>query len=381
MPWNPQGGGQGPWGSGPSGSGPQPPDIEEMLRRGQDKFKTIMPGGVGSGRGLALIGVAAAALWLSSGFYEVGPKELGVEMVFGKMKSTEPPGLNYNWPSPIGLTLKPQVTSINEINVGFQPSAPGKRGQVLRTIPEESLMLTGDENIIDIQFTVFWKIDTRLPEQGGNKDNLEGVRSFLFNIRNPELTVKNAAESAMREIIGKGEFESSRTKGRGQIAIEFKKLIQEILDRYGAGIEVTDVQIANVNPPAAVIDAFRDVQVARADMERKVNEADAYKNEKVQQAQGDAAQITLRAEAYRQQKIEISNGEAKRFLAVYEQYRQEKDITRRRLYLESMKEVLQGMDKVLIDKTDGGSGVLPYLPLDGLTRDRAAAAKTGGTPK
>ena len=382
MPWNPQGGGQGPWGSGPTGGGPQPPDIEEMLRRGQDSLKQFMPGGIGAGRGPILVIVAAIALWLASGFYKVEPNELGVEMVFGKMVSTEPPGLNYNWPSPVGLALKPQVTTINSINVGFTSgTAAGGRGQSARPVPEESLMLTGDENIIDIQFTVFWKIDTRLPKDGGSKDNLEGVRNFLFNIRNPELTVKNAAESAMREIIGKGEFEQSRTKGRGQIAKETKGLIQEILDRYGAGIEVTDVQIANVNPPEAVIGAFRDVQVARADMERKVNEADAYRNEVVQQAQGNASQIVQRAEGYKQQKIKIADGEAKRFLSVYEEYKQEKDVTKRRLYLDVMKEVLQGMDKILIDNSKGGSGVLPYLPLNELTREKSTGTQAQGKSK
>ncbi len=380
MPWNPQGGGQGPWGQGPSGGGggPQPPDIEEMLRRGQEKFKKFAPSGFGAGRGLFLIIFAAVALWMASGFYEVGPKELGVEMVFGKMKSTQPPGLNYNWPRPIGLTLKPQVTSINQINVGFRDASSSRRGQGTRNVPEESLMLTGDENIIDIQFTVFWKIDTRLPAEGGSKDNLEGVRNFLFNIRNPELTVKNAAESAMREVIGKDKFEFARTKGRVQIALETKKVIQEILDRYGAGIEVTDVQIANVNPPAAVIDAFRDVQVARADMERKVNEADAYRNEVVEQAQGEAAQIVLKAEAYKKEKTEIATGEAARFLSVYKQYNLEKDITKRRLYLDTMKEVLGNMDKILIDNSKGGSGVVPYLPLDEMSRGGAAGSKTGG---
>lgn len=382
MPWNQQGGGQGPWGKGPTGrgGGPQPPDIEEILRRSQDKLKQFAPGGFGAGRGLVLIIVAVTALWLASGFYEVGPKELGVEMVFGRMESTQPPGLNYNWPSPIGMVLKPQVTTINQINVGFREASASGRGQTGagRNVSEESLMLTGDENIIDIQFTVFWKIDTRLPASGEIKDNLEGVRNYLFNIRNPEMTVKNAAESSMREVIGKGAFEHFRTKGRRQIALETKNLLQEILDRYGAGIEVTDMQIVNVNPPAAVINAFRDVQVARADMERKVNEADAYRNEVLEKAHGEASQIVLRAEGYKQKKIEIANGEAKRFISVYDQYAKDKDITKRRLYLDSMKDVLKDMDKILIDNSKGGSGVIPYLPLNELTRGRASG--TTGAP-
>ncbi len=377
MAWNPQGGGQGPWGQGGSGGGPRPPDIEEILRRGQESFKKILPGGMGASRGLLLAVLAVAALWLGSGFYKVEPDELGVEMVFGEMKSTRPPGLNYNWPGPIGMVLKPKVTAINRIDVGYRSAGTGAGGrtQPTRIVTEESLMLTGDENIIDIRFAVFWKIDTRIPKEGGNSDNLQGVRNFLFNIRNPELTVKNAAESAMREIIGKGQFEDARTQGRTRMAGEAKDLIQVILDRYGAGIEVTSVQVQNVDPPANVIGAFRDVQVARADMERKVNEAEAYKNEVIQRSRGEAARIVFASEGYKQEKVSLATGEAQRFLSVYEQYKVEKGITRRRLYLETMKEVLKGMDKIIIDNSSGGSGVVPYLPLNELTRGQPAAAR------
>ncbi len=236
-------------------------------------------------------------------------------------------------------------------------------------------MLTGDENIIDTQVVVFWKIDTRIPK-GGTQDNLTGVRNFLVNIRNPELTVKNASEAALREIIGKNRFEFARTGGRAQIAGEAQTLIQEILDRYGAGVEVTRVQLQKVDPPGSVIDAFRDVQVARADMERKINEAEAYRNEVVQRSQGVAAQIVLRAEGYKREKTEIATGESQRFLAVYEQYKQEKDVTKRRLYLDALRDVLKGMDKILIDNRAGGVGVVPYLPLDTLLRERRAGAQT-----
>ncbi len=368
MQWNPQGGGggQGPWGQGPSGGGPTPPDIEEMLRRSQDKFKKFLPGGMGASRGILLAVMAVVALWLGSGLYKVAPDELGVELVFGKMKSTQPPGLNYNWPSPIGMVLKPKVTAINRVDVGYRSASNGRLTTATRRVPEESLMLTGDENIIDIQFAVFWKIDTRLPKEGSGKDNMEGIRNFLFNIRRPELTVKNAAESAMREIIGMGQFEYARTQGRAKIASDAKSLIQEILDRYGAGIEVTSVQVQNVDPPASVIGAFRDVQVARADMERKVNEAEAYRNEVAQKSQGAAAQIVLNAEGYKQEKISLATGEAQRFLSVYSQYKKEKSITRKRIYMETMKDIMQGMDKIIIDNSKGGSGVVPYLPLSEL---------------
>ncbi len=380
MAWNPQGGGgQGPWGQGPAG-GAQPPDIEEMLRKGQDSFKRMIPGGAGGLRGIVLILVVLAGLWAASGFYQVEPDELGVEMVFGKMVATSPPGLNYNFPSPIGQVIKPKVTNINRVELGFRTVGQrGQRGAGVRNVTEESLMLTGDENIIDIQVVIFWKIDTRLRKTGDKQDNLAGVRNFLFNIRNPELTVKLASESAMREIIGKNKFEFARTQGRTQIAGEAQVLIQEILDRYKAGMEVTAVQVQKVDPPDTVINAFRDVQIARADMERKINEAEAYRNEIVQQSEGKAFKITNKAEAYKQEKVTLASGESQRFLAVLNQYRKEKDITRRRLYLETMKKIMGDIDKVIIDSSKGGAGVLPYLPLDGLTRESAAGAKTGGT--
>ena len=377
MAWNPKGGGQGPWGGG--GPGAQGPDIEEILRRGQDRFRRLIPGGVSTVRGGLLVLLLVAAVWLGSGIYKVQPDELGVELVFGRMVGTNPPGLNFNWPGPVGSVLKPKVTAINRTEVGFRSG--GGRTRLARDVPEESLMLTGDENIIDTQVVVFWKIDTRIPK-GGSQDNLTGVRNFLFNIRNPELTVKNASEAALREIVGKNRFEFARTGGRARIAGEAQILIQEILDRYGTGVEVTRVQLQKVDPPGSVIDAFRDVQVARADMERKINEAEAYRNEVVQRSQGVAAQIVLRAEGYKREKTEIATGESQRFLAVYEQYKQNKDVTKRRLYLDAMRDVLMGMDKILIDNRKGGVGVVPYLPLDTLMRGRGAGAQTnpaGGT--
>ncbi|MCH7955931.1 MAG: FtsH protease activity modulator HflK [Proteobacteria bacterium] len=364
MAWNPQGGG---------GSGPQGPNIEEILRRGQDRFRRLIPGGVGTVRGGLLVLLVVAAVWLASGFYKVQPDELGVELVFGRMVGTETPGLNYNWPGPIGSVLTPKVTAINRTEVGFRSG--GERARLARDVPEESLMLTGDENIIDTQVVVFWKIDTRIPK-GGNQDNLTGVRNFLFNIRNPELTVKNASEAALREIIGKNRFEFARTGGRAKIAGEAQILIQDILDRYGAGVEVTRVQLQKVDPPGSVLDAFRDVQVARADMERKINEAEAYRNEVVQRSRGVAAQIVLRAEGYKREKTEIATGESHRFLAVYEQFKQNKAVTKRRLYLDTMRDVLKGMDKILIDNRAGGVNVVPYLPLDTLMRGRGAGAQT-----
>ncbi len=360
MAWNPQGGGpwgggggggQGPWGGGPSSQ--QPPDIEEMLRRSQDKFKRFLPGGMGGKRSFILVALVLVGLWLGSGIYRVQPQERGVELVFGKLWERTFPGLQYNFPAPIGEVYTPQVTRENQVEVGFRSSPNGRSGGTKRDVIQESLMLTGDENIIDIQFVVFWKI----------KDAAE----FLFKIRNPEQTVKDAAESAMREIIGQTEFELARTKGRGSIDNQVGDLIQKILDGYQAGIEITTVKMQKVDPPGAVIDSFRDVQAARADKERSVNEATAYLNEVTQRAEGEAAKEIAQAEAYRAEKIAKAQGESQRFISVFKEYQQDKKVTTRRMYLETMKDILKDMDKVIIeDSKGGGSNVVPYLPLDRL---------------
>ena len=370
-PWGGGGGGQGPWGGGNrggggGGQGTPPPDIEEMLRRSQDKVKRFLPSG-GSGKGIALIAILVIAGWLVTGFYRVNTDQQGVALIFGQLWDTSPPGLHYNIPAPIGEVIKPTVTRVNRVEVGFR-SSTGSRRSTARNVTQESLMLTGDENIIDTQFVVFWKI--------------RDAAKFLFKVRNPELTVKAAAESAMREIIGKSQFEYARTTGRGQITDEVKNLIQQTLDDYGAGIILTQIEIQGIEPPAAVIDAFKDVAAAKQDAERAENEATAYKNEVTQRAAGEAAQVVAAAEAYKQEQIAKASGETQRFLSVYKEYVEDKDVTRRRLYLETMEEVLEGMDKVLLEEgTEGGSGVVPYLPLNELRKGRGAesGAQQGGS--
>jgi membrane protease subunit HflK len=361
-----------------------------MLRRGQDKVRTMLPGGIGGGRALILIGLAVVIIWLATGFYRVSPQERGVELVFGKWLDTTGPGLNYNWPAPIGEVLRPAVETQNRTEVGFSSGSGIGRPTNARDVPEESLMLTGDENIIDVHAVVFWRIDTRtrtvhrsVIENGKpvmRDVPVNGVYEFLFNIRRPETTVKNAAEAALREIIGKSEFEFARTQGRVQIASEAQKLIQQILDSYGSGINVQSVQLQKIDPPGNVLDAFRDVQAARADRERAVNEATAYLNEVVQKAQGEAEQIVRASEAYREEHIARATGESSRFLAVYEQYKNDKDVTKRRIYLDIMTAIMGRIDKVLIDnRLGGGSGVVPYLPLEPLT-PRAPAPSPSPSP-
>jgi len=378
MPWQSQGGGgggpwgggggQGPWGGnkGGGGAGSPPPDIEEMLRRSQDKLKRFLPSG-GSGKGIALIAIVVVVGWLLTGFYRVDAGQQGVALIFGKLWDRTSPGLHYNIPSPIGEVLTPKVTQVNRVEVGFRAS-PGSTRGASRSVTRESLMLTGDENIINTQFVVFWQI----------KDAFK----FLFNVRNPEATVKAAAESAMREVIGKSQFEFARTTGRGKVTAETQTLIQTILDDFGAGILVTQIEIQGIEPPEAVIDAFKDVAAAKQDAERAENEATAYRNEVTQRAQGEAAQIVAAAEAYKQEEIAKASGETQRFLSVFKEYEQDKVVTRRRLYLQTMEAVLQPMEKVLIEDGKGGTGVLPYLPLDQLKKDRgsstATPAPTGG---
>ncbi|MDJ0685028.1 MAG: FtsH protease activity modulator HflK [Alphaproteobacteria bacterium] len=381
MPWqNNTGGGGGPWGGGggkgsgggggqspwgrPSGGGGgggnrQPPDIEEAVRRGQESLKKMLPGGVGGPKGILIIGVLLVAGWLATGFYQVEPNEQGVELVFGKLNETTSPGLQYNVPAPIGEVIKPRVTDVNQEQLGVRTGARSNRGQ-------DSLMLTGDENIIDIQAVVFWQISD--------------AGDYLFNVVDPEETVRNAAEAAIREIIGQRDFEFARTVGRGQIAGETQELVQSILDDYESGIAVTNVQIQKVDPPSQVIDAFRDVQAARADAERAINEATAYLNEVTQRAEGQAQQIIQASEAYKQERIAAATGDAERFISIYNEYVNEKEITKRRIYLQTMEEILSNMDKVLIDDSGqgAGSGVVPYLPLDRLTERRSDPVAPAG---
>ncbi|MCH7929886.1 MAG: FtsH protease activity modulator HflK [Proteobacteria bacterium] len=372
MPWSNQrgswqgggqgGGGQGPWGRGPGG--PRPPDLEELLRKGQDKIKRFMPSGVGGTRGLFLIIAVVLAVWLSTGLYRVQPGEVGVEMLFGKFVKTTTPGLNYWFPGPIGEALTPNVERTNQITIGFRGAGDvGGRtagGRDVRDVPQESLMITGDLNVIDIDFIVQWRI----------KD----AAAFLFNIRDPEATVKIVAESAMREVIGQARLEDALTVRRQEIEQQTRELLQQILDDYGAGVLIADLKLQKVDPPGAVIDSFNDVQRARQDKERKQNEAEAYRNRVVPTARGEAAKITQGAEAYKEKVVKEADGEANRFLAVYETYKVAKSVTIQRLYIEALEEVLRGTQKVIIDsQSSGGPGVIPYLPLPELRK------RAGGT--
>ena len=357
------GGGQNPWGGGRGGRGggpsmPQPPDFEELLRRGQDRFRRAMPGGFGGGRVIALAALAGVALWLASGFYRVQPGELGVEMLFGKYLRVTTPGLNYWLPQPIGRVVTPNVERTNQINIGFRGTADASSGAI-RDVPQESLMLTGDQNIIDIDFVVQWRV--------------KNAGDFLFNIREPEPTIKLAAESAMREIVGQTTLEDALTVRRQEIELKTKELLQSILDEYGAGVFVSDVKLQKVDPPSQVIDAFNDVQRARQDKEHKQNEAQTYSNNILPRAKGEAQRMIQEATAYKERLIREAEGESNRFISVYNAYVQDKDLTRKRLYLERMQQVLKDSEKIIIDK--GNTGVVPYLPLPELRRRSESSAQ------
>ena len=369
MPWTSQGGGgggwqggggqggggRGPWGSGPSGPSGVP-DLEEFLRRGQDRMRRWFPGGKGGSRGLIILILVAFAIWMASGFYRVQPDEQGVVLRFGEWVETTQPGLNYHLPAPIEAVIKPKVTKVNRAEVGFRTSED-PRVTGTRSIPGESLMLTGDENIVDVHFAVFWVI----------KD----AGQFLFEIRNPEETVKAVSESAMREIVGKTDIATALAEGRAEIEAQSLVLIQGVLDNYESGIQVTQVELQKVDPPEAVIDAFRDVQRAKADEQRAINEAESYKRDILPRARGLGEKVIQEADGYRQEVIARAEGDANRFLAVHTEYKEAKDVTRKRIYLETMEELFAGMNKVIIDSSAQSSqGVVPYLPLPALERAR-----------
>jgi membrane protease subunit HflK len=373
MPWSNQGGGpwgsgKGPWGSGPQSSGPTPPDLEELLRRSQDKLRRVLPGGSFGGRGVALILLGVLALWGFSGFFRVEPDEVGVVLRFGKYVRDVQPGLNYHIPYPVESALTPKALRVNKIDVGMRLVDDIRRGATVRDVPEESLMLTGDENIVDVDFSVFW-----LVKPGG-------VSDYLFNIQNPEGTVKAVAESAMREVIGRSQIQPILTGARQTIEGGVQDLMQRTLDHYGAGVQITQVQLQKVDPPAQVIDAFRDVQAARIDAERAQNEAQTYANRVVPEARGRVAQITQAAEAYREQTVAEATGQASRFLKIYDQYKNAPEVTRQRMYLETMERLFGGTDKIIVDtnKNAGGTGVVPYLPLNEL-RPQTQTPQTGGS--
>ena len=375
-------GGKGPWGAPKSGGnrqsgrgeGPrrqqQESDLDEMIRNAQEKIRRHMGGGGSSGNGSGnglnkrIIGlglVAAFALWLASGFYIVDQAERGVVLRFGKYVQTTNPGLNYRLPAPIESVLTPVVERENRVEIGFRNVTDGIRQSLSRSLAvdrrqtlsrsqleSEALMLTGDENIVDLNFTVRWKI--------------ADAQKFLFNVVSPEVTIKDVAESSMREIIGKRPIDDALTANRAEIELAAQELIQQIMDSYDTGVQINAVELQQVNPPEPVIDSFKDVQAAKADAEKVQNEAMGYANDIIPRARGQVAQVTQNAEAYRESRILDAQGQADRFVKQLKEYNKAKDVTRKRMYIETMEKVFGESNVVVMGKGTGGN-VLPYLPL------------------
>lgn len=300
------------------------------------------------GKGGALIAAIIALLWINSGIYKVQPDEQGVVLRFGKYQETVDAGLHYHWPYPVEAVLLPKVTQVNQLQLGVARS--GSTTSISSEDSHERQMLTGDENIVEAECAVFWKI----------KD----AKQFLFRVKNPEVSVRITAESALREIIGRTPIQAAMSDKRQQIADETRELMQTLLDHENAGILVSQVQLQRVDPPAAVIDAFNDVQRARADQERARNEADSYANDMLPRARGEASKITQEAEGYKEQAVKLAEGDAKGFLSVYNSYVKSKDVTAWRLYMESTDELLRKAARVVVDTTGkGAAAVMPYMNL------------------
>ena len=374
MPWNDQSNGgkddkNSPWGSGPRPPWGQPPrtppqqkpDLEDLLRRFGQNWRGRFGGrggggGTGGGRspfGLGFFGALIAAGWIASGIYTVDQGQEAVVTRFGKYEGPpNQPGLHWHIPFPVEAVQVERTTRQRSTIVG--------RDEDNHDVPSESLMLTGDRNILDVNFTVVWQ--------------LSDIEKYVFNLRDPDDTVKAVAESAMREVVGKRELDDIITKDRSKVEQETEALMQKTLDSYQSGVNITQVQMNSAAPPAEVIAAFQDVIKAGQDQITKRNEAQRYLNEKVPVARGDAAAMIQNAEAYREQTVREADGEAQRFDAVLAQYKKAPAVTRQRLYLETMERVYGGADKIIVDTH--GTGVQPYLPLDQLRRpapDQAAA--------
>ena len=349
MPWKENNNGEGPWG----GSDQKPPDnskkkhgfnIDKLLTDFLSKIKkTFFSGGPDNKKSFISALLVLLVIWIISGFYKVNANEQGVVLRFGKWIATTQPGLRYHLPYPIEIAKTPKVTKVNKTEIGFRTFRESKR-----ILSEESLMLTGDENIVDINFSVFWVI----------KD----AGKFLFNLRSPEKSIKSVSESVMREVIANSKISSVLAEGRKDIEIKSIEAIQIVLDNYGSGVQITQLQLQKVDPPDQVIDSFRDVQRARADKEKFINEAIAYRNDIIPKARGEAAKIVQESEAYKKEVVARSEGDANRFNSILKSYKNNEDVTKNRIYLETLEEVLQNASKVIID-TKQGSGVLPYLPL------------------
>ena len=354
MPWSNQSGGGGPWGGGggngggggPWGQGPRgpnngqgntPPDLEDIIRRGQDRLKRALPGGGGASPAMfGLIALVLAVLWLFQAIYTVQPDELAVELRFGKPKAeVSEPGLHFHW-WPVE-TVEKAVVAERLINIGDarQGTSTGH-------------MLSGDQNIVDVRFSVAYRISD--------------PQAYMFNVSDPDSTLRQIAESAMREVVGSRPAQDIFRDDRQGIAENVREIMQQTIDDYGAGLAITAISIEDAAPPREVADAFEEVQRAEQDEDRFVEESNQYSNQKLGAARGEGAQIREEAAAYKNRVVQEAEGEAQRFISVYDEYAKAPDVTRKRLFLETMEGVLKGSNKVIVEQGNG-QGVIPYLPL------------------
>lgn len=374
MPWSNQNGGGGPWGGGggggnnqgPWGQGPNrprgggsggPPDLEEIIRRGQDQLKNVVPGGFNGGI-LVIAALLIGVFWLMNSIYTVQPDERGVELRFGKPKNeVSMPGLHFHfWP----------FETVELVTITEQQQNIGRKGASVNA-EDSGLMLSGDQNIVNVQFSVLYSVTD--------------PRAYLFNLENPSATLQQVSESAMREVVGRRPAQDIFRDNRQAIAEAVKATIQATMDEYGAGIAVNTVAIEDAAPPREVADAFDEVQRAEQDEDRFVEEANQYSNQRLGRARGEAAQVREEAAAYKNRVVNEAEGEAQRFISIYDQYKLAPDVTRQRMFLETMEGVLKGSKTVVIDEKQGGQGVVPFLPLNelGRTTTTTPAQQQGGT--
>jgi membrane protease subunit HflK len=359
MPWdNNTGGGNrnngGPWGQAPGGGGggggPRKggtPNLEEILARGRDRFQGGIPGGRWAFVGVFL---ALVVFWLLNAVYTIDPQQIGVKLRFGAPIETSPPGLHFHlWPieSVERVTITENQTSIGAINSGRNSGG------------DNGLMLSGDQNIVDVRFSLLWVVSDPI--------------AYLFKVRQPEDMVRSVGESAMREVVGRRPAQDIFRDDRAGIALEVQAIAQEILDSYEVGVRVTQIAIENVAPPTEVADAFDEVQRAEQDEDRFQEEARQYTNTLLGDARGQAAQMREDAAAYRNRVVQEAEGEAARFISVYDEYIKSPVVTRKRLFLETMEQVLGGSEKVIVE-SGTGSGVVPYLPLPELRNNSSSSA-------
>ena len=364
MSWNNDGGGpwrspgQGPWGQGSGGRAPG--DLEEAIKRLQSGVRNLLPGGGGGGfggRSVLLVVLALIVVWIAFGsFYTVQPNEIGLNLVLGRFTGKTAPGLNMNWPEPIGSVIRVPVADQQITEVGY-------RGDARLENLAESQMLTGDENIVSVHFRVIWQIDPAHPED------------YVFNVLNPRDTVKAVAESIMREVVGLKTIDGILTSDRKSIEPDVQTRMQKVLDDYKVGVLVRQVQLQSVDAPAQVLSAYRDVTAAQQDQQRQVNDADTYANRVVPEAEGQASRIVAEAKAYHEQTVLEAKGQTSRYNQVYEQYKKAPGVTRERMYLETMERVLGGMPKTILDAGGGSGAPVPYLAVEPPAEKPAAGAQ------